>query len=77
MTDAGRTRYREIKKVGEDMKEQTLTVQETADFLGVHRDTIYSMVRQKQIPHFRVRSRIFFTKSTLESWIAQQEEQAL
>lgn len=51
----------------------TLTVQEVADYLGVHQDTIYSMVQQKQIPHFRVRRRIFFSKGTVDTWISNQE----
>lgn len=56
------------------MKRKTLTVQETADYLGVHTDTIYTMVREKQIPHFRVRRRIFFTVNAIEDWIREQEK---
>jgi excisionase family DNA binding protein len=44
------------------MERKTLTVQEIAEHLGVHRDTIYTMVRQKQIPHFRIRRRILFSR---------------
>ncbi|MEH7490866.1 helix-turn-helix domain-containing protein [Neobacillus niacini] len=55
------------------MQRKTLTVQEVADYLGVHQDTIYTMVRQKQIPHFRVRRRIFFNQNTIDAWIEKQE----
>lgn len=55
------------------MERKTLTVQEVADYLGVHQDTIYTMVRQKQIPHFRVRRRILFNLGTIDSWIEKQE----
>ncbi len=52
----------------------TMTVQETADFLGVHHDTVYTMVRERQIPFFRVRKRIFFKREVLEEWqLAQME----
>lgn len=55
------------------MQRKTFTVQEVAEYLGVHQDTIYTMVRQKQIPHFRVRRRIFFNQNTIDSWIEKQE----
>ncbi|MCL6571732.1 MAG: helix-turn-helix domain-containing protein [Bacillus sp. (in: Bacteria)] len=55
------------------MKRNTLTVQEVAMYLGVHQDTIYTMVRQKQIPHFRIRRRILFHQETINVWIEKQE----
>ncbi|GIN71180.1 hypothetical protein J14TS2_16550 [Bacillus sp. J14TS2] len=54
------------------MLRDTLTVQEVAEQLRVHPDTIYTMVKQKQIPHFRVRSRIFFTQENVDAWIRNQ-----
>ncbi|OXM84582.1 helix-turn-helix domain-containing protein [Paenibacillus rigui] len=51
----------------------TLTVTEAAEKLRVCEDTIYTMVRRKQIPHFRVRRRIFFRAESLEAWMKQQE----
>lgn len=59
------------------MNRKTLTVQEVADYLGVHQDTIYTMVRQKQIPHFRIRRRILFNQSTIDAWIDNQETMAI
>lgn len=46
-----------------------LTPQEAADFLGVHKETIYIMVRNGQIPHFKVRKKIFFRVDSLNEWI--------
>ncbi|WP_088033469.1 helix-turn-helix domain-containing protein [Evansella clarkii] len=54
------------------MQRQTMTVKEVADYIGVHTDTIYTMVREKQIPHLRVRARIFFSKETIDNWIKNQ-----
>lgn len=54
-----------------------LTVVEAADYLGVHPDTIYKMVRQKQIPHFRLRRRIMFSQEAIESWIHKQEIESI
>lgn len=59
------------------LEKKTLTVQETADYLGVHQDTIYTMVKQKQIPHFRIRRRIFFSVETIDAWIRHQEERII
>lgn len=55
----------------------TLTVREAAERLGVHPDTIYAMVQQRQIPHVRVRRRILFRAETLEQWMTQQERESV
>jgi len=55
------------------MQRKTLTVNEVADYIGVHPDTIYNMVREKQIPHVRVRRRIFFTVEAIDRWLDMQE----
>lgn len=54
----------------------TMTVKEAAEYIGVHADTIYTMVREKEIPHFRVRRRIFFSRETLDSWMREQEKRS-
>lgn len=56
------------------MQRKTITAQEAAEYIGVHVDTIYTMVRQKEIPHIRVRRRILFNVNTLDAWMNQQEE---
>ncbi|WP_164219306.1 helix-turn-helix domain-containing protein [Virgibacillus sp. YIM 98842] len=50
------------------------TVKDAAEYLGVHTDTIYTMVRQKEIPHFRLRRRIMFSKEAIDNWIREQEQ---
>jgi excisionase family DNA binding protein len=55
---------------------KTITAQEAADYIGVCIDTIYTMVRQKEIPHVRVRRRILFNRDTIDSWMRQQEEKS-
>lgn len=47
---------------------KTLTVLEVAEYLGVHQDTIYTMVRKDEIPHFRVRRRILFDIESIDNW---------
>lgn len=45
------------------------SVMELSDYLGVSTDSIYTMVRENQIPHVRVRRRILFHKHAIDSWI--------
>lgn len=59
------------------MQRKTLTAQEVAEYIGVHPDTIYTMVREKQIPHFRVRRRIFFSMETINAWMRDLEENSI
>lgn len=56
-----------------ELQRKTITAQEAADYIGVHIDTIYTMVRQKEIPHIRVRRRILFKTDTLDAWMNDQE----
>lgn len=59
------------------MQRTALSPQETAAFLRVHKETIYSMVRNNQIPHFRVGRKIFFRVDSLNAWIKEQEENSV
>lgn len=45
------------------------TVKELSSFLCVSQDSIYAMVREKQIPNVRVRRRILFHKDSIDSWL--------
>lgn len=56
------------------MEKITLTPQEVANLLGVSRETIYTMTRENQIPHFRVRGRIMFNKEIIEAWTRGEYE---
>lgn len=47
----------------------TLTPIEAAELLGISRTTIYSMIRNEEIPHARIRGKILFHKPTVESWL--------
>jgi excisionase family DNA binding protein len=51
------------------MSKITLDVKETASLVGVSTDSIYKMVREKQIPFVQVRKRILFHREKIESWL--------
>lgn len=53
------------------VEQETLDVNETAEFLRISPWTVRDMVRTKSIPHYRIRSRIFFRKREIEKWVAE------
>lgn len=51
--------------------------QEAADYIGCKYDKLMQMVRMKQVPHYRIGRRVFFTKESLTLWIENLERQSL
>ena len=51
---------------------KTSTVNEIAQYLNVSTDSIYTMVREHQIPHVRIRRRIIFLDEVVEQWLKEQ-----
>jgi excisionase family DNA binding protein len=52
---------------GTKVQNETVTVPEVAEFLRVSRQTIYMMVKNGKIPHFRVGSKVRFKRSDIEA----------
>lgn len=52
------------------MTNETMTVQEVADYLRVSRQTVYMMVRGGKIPHFRVGNKVRFKRQDIEALTA-------
>lgn len=50
------------------MKKITLDVKELCSLLGISQSTVYDMVRQNELPHFRVRGKILFNRNVIEAW---------
>lgn len=53
-----------------NMDKIALTAKETAEMLNISLTTIYTMARQNEIPHKRVRGRVLFYKPALEKWLS-------
>lgn len=49
--------------------DQLFTIQETADFLSVKKQTLYSYVSKGIIPHHKQAGRLYFSKNELIDWI--------
>ena len=60
------------------MTEKTrMLPQEAANYIGCRYDKLMQMVRLKQVPHYRIGRRVFFTKESLALWIENLERQSL
>ena len=46
-----------------------INVNELAEYLQVSKDTIYTLVRENQIPYKRIRRRIIFHSEVIEEWL--------
>ncbi|WP_226036773.1 helix-turn-helix domain-containing protein [Aquibacillus saliphilus] len=54
------------------MERCTITVQQVAEYLGVHTDTIYDLVRAGSLPHIRFGRKILFSKEGIDGWVRDQ-----
>lgn len=61
----------------EQVKRNTLTTLEIAQYLGVSQDLIFKMVREKTIPHFRIGRRILFRVESIDKWITEREHEGI
>lgn len=62
-----------LKKV----ERTTLTMKETADYLGISYWLVNQLVRRKQIPCARVGGRILFRKEALDEYLSEKEENSI
>lgn len=52
---------------------QVFTVKEIANYLNCSVSSIRTMVRNKDIPYFRIGSKLNFNKEAIDIWIHNQE----
>lgn len=58
----------------EDSRSGFLNVVEIAGCLGLKTSTVYTMVEERQIPHYRIRRQIRFKPSEIEEWLEERKE---
>lgn len=46
-----------------------MSVQDVALYFGLHKDTVYDLVKENKLPHFKVGGRILFLEDVLEKWM--------
>ena len=59
------------------MEPITITPLEVAKMLGVSRATVYTMVREDQIPYFKVRGKILFNKDVIVMWTKGKHDEVI
>lgn len=50
-----------------------LSIREAARLLGVCERTIWTLTKERQLPHVRIGRRVLFSRKALHDWITQQE----
>ena len=58
----------------EKVTRTTLTMRETAEYLGVSYWLVTQLVKRKQIPCSRVGGKVLFRKEALDNYLKQKEE---
>lgn len=52
--------------------EEVFDVKELTKYLRCSESTVRKLIRQKEIPNFRVANRIFFKRALIDTWIQNQ-----
>lgn len=52
---------------------QVFTVKEVAEYLHCSVSSVRVLVRKKEIPHFRIGSKLYFNKDAVDNWVKMQE----
>lgn len=58
------------------MQKVSMNIKEAAELLGVSVSTMYTAVRENNVPHVKIRGRIIFHRETLEKFLRGEYQQA-
>lgn len=61
----------------EKVTRTTLTMKETAEYLGVSYWLVTQLVKRKQIPCSRVGGKVLFRKEALDNYLKKQEDASI
>ncbi len=62
-----------VRKREHRFESRLLRVSEVADYLRVHPSTVYRMLKNRQIPAYRIGNDWRFDRDKIEEWIDQRE----
>ncbi len=62
---------------GENVTRTTLTMKETAEYLGVSYWLVTQLVKRKQIPCSRVGGKVLFRKEALDNYLNEKEKASI
>jgi excisionase family DNA binding protein len=55
----------------------TMNIEDAAVYMGVHKDTVRKLIREKDLPHVRVAGRILLRPQTLDDYMAASERESV
>lgn len=55
---------------------EVMTVRELADYLRCHSSTIYRLIKQHELPHFKVGSDHRFRRDQIDKWMLRLQNNA-
>lgn len=72
--DADIVRHREGEKKMQETRPTIMTLDEVANFLRLHKSTVYRMAREGRLPGNKVAGQWRFKKERLVEWFEKQQE---
>ena len=54
------------------MTRRLLTATEVGEYLGIAKDTVYTLVSQRRIPYVKIGRLLKFNHKAIDEWIAQK-----
>lgn len=62
-----------------EIKRETMKAREVADLLGICVDTVYALVRMKQLPHYRPPGTriLLFRRESILNYLRDQEQKSV
>lgn len=58
-------------------EKEILNVEEAADFLGIAKSSVYRKVSNREVPHFKKGSKLYFSKPDLIEWIGEGKQRTV
>ena len=65
------------KETRKETRPTIMTLDEVANYLRVHRSTVYRMAREGSIPTTKVANQWRFKKERIDRWFREQEQEVL
>jgi len=56
-------------------QKELLSTEETAEFLGISKNTLYEWIIQKRVPHIKVGRLVKFKREDLENWLKTRKQE--
>ncbi len=62
------TRAKEVKKMNSD---EILNINQVAKYIGIHKITLYRLIKSEKIPAFKIGRQWRFKKKLLDKWMEE------